>query len=284
MPILALVLLLLSAVLHTSWNLLLKRSQEKYVATWWAILVGSAIFLPAVFFTGLPSLQIWPLLLISVLMEVAYYAVLSTAYNRADFSLVYPISRGAAPALIAVWSVIFLHERLTAAGILGLCIIVLGLLVMGAGNLLQSSGQKPRLRDFLLALLLALIISIYSTIDGAAVKLTTPFSYTVLVFFLAPAVTAPWALKYVGWGKLKTEWMEHHTSLIAIGLLSMVAYLLVLSAYSISLVSYSGAIREVSVVLGAFAGWKLLGERLGILRVVAAIIIFIGIVVVATTG
>lgn len=284
MPPLALVLLLLSALLHTTWNLLLKQSGEKYIATWWAVLAGSAVFLPALLFTGLPTPQTWPLLLTSVLVEVGYYALLSTAYNRADFSLVYPISRGAAPALIALWSVLFLNERLTASGLIGLGIMVLGLLMIGASNLVQARAHAPHLRDILMALLLALLISIYSAIDGAAVKHTPPFAYTILVFFLAPVLTAPWALRYVGWEKLKTEWMVHHTGLISIGLLSMVAYLLTLWAYSISLVSYAGAIRETSVVLGAFAGWKLLGERLGIQRVVAAVIIFIGILVVATAG
>jgi drug/metabolite transporter (DMT)-like permease len=163
-------------------------------------------------------------------------------------------------------------------------IIVIGLLIMGVGNLLHTPGPKPHLRDILLAFVLAIFISIYSTIDGAAVKHTAPFPYTILVFFLAPVFTAPWMFISFGWQTLKNQWLDHHIRLISIGLLSVVAYLLVLSAYSISLVSYSGAIREVSVVLGAFAGWKLLGERLGVLRVVGAVIIFIGILVVATAG
>src|SRR5512143_2515955 len=124
MPLGAVGLLLVSAALHTTWNLLVKQAGEKYMATWWAMLIGSALFLPVLLVTGLPARSTWVLLAISALAEAAYFVVLSFAYDDADFSLVYPLARGTAPALIAVWAVIFLREHLTAYGVLGLAIIV----------------------------------------------------------------------------------------------------------------------------------------------------------------
>jgi drug/metabolite transporter (DMT)-like permease len=175
MPVFAIFLLLGSAILHTAWNLLLKQAGEKYIATWWAVLLGSAVFLPFLLITGLPARETWLLLLASVLLEVVYYLALSTAYQDADFSLVYPLARGAAPALIALWSVLFLGEKLTVGGALGSGVIIFGLLVIGGSNLLQRGGEKPHLRGIALALTIALLISLYSTIDGAAVKRTAPF-------------------------------------------------------------------------------------------------------------
>src|SRR5512141_2933153 len=122
MPLGALALLFGSAILHTTWNLLLKGAGEKYMATWWGMLLGSLLFLPALFFLGLPARSTWILLFISAFAEAAYFIVLSYAYDDADFSLVYPMARGAAPALIAVWSVLFLHESLTTGGVIGLII------------------------------------------------------------------------------------------------------------------------------------------------------------------
>lgn len=284
MSLLAIALLFISAVLHTTWNMLLKQAGEKYIATWWAVLAGSILFVPVLFFTGPPARETWPLVLASVLMEVGYYAVLSAAYTDADFSLVYPMGRGAAPALIALWSVLFLGEHLTPAGLLGLGLIVAGLLVLGGSALLRRDGHRPPLRGILLALVLALFISIYSVIDGAAVKHTPAFAYTVSIFFLMPLFSTPLMLRRYGWQTLKNEWSAHRLRLAAIGVLSVGAYFLALSAYSFSLVSYSGAVREVSVVLGAFAGWKFLGERLGGLRVLGALVIFMGILVVALQG
>jgi drug/metabolite transporter (DMT)-like permease len=284
MPLFAVALLFASAFLHTTWNLLLKQAGEKYLTTWWAVLLGSAVFLPFLAFTGLPVRTVWPYLLASVLVESAYYVILPMAYQEADFSLVYPLARGAAPALIATWSVLFLGERLTLPGILGLSLLIIGLLVVGSSQLFQRSGAKPRLRGIFLALTLAVLISIYSTIDGAAVKHTPAFSYAVLVFFLAPVLTAPLVLRRYGWQTLSAELAGHRLRILSIGLLTVCAYLLALAAYSLAPVSYVGAIREISVVFGALAGWWFLSERLGSWRVVGAIIIFSGLILITVSG
>jgi len=286
MPLPAILLLFVSALLHTTWNLLLKQAGEKYMATWWAVLLGSGLFLPGLFFTGWPARETWLLLFLSVLVETAYYITLSTAYQDADFSLIYPLARGAAPLMIAIWSVIFLREQLTTGGMFGLAIIIAGLGVIGFSNFWGpwQNGSAPPWRGLGLAFLLALLISIYSTIDGAAVKQTPAFAYAVLVFFFSPVLSAPLVLKRYGWQTLKAELLQHKWRIISIGLLTVGAYLLALGAYAMARVSYSGAIREVSVVLGALAGWLFLGERLGSLRVLGALGIFSGILVIALAG
>ena len=151
MPLSAIGLLLVSAALHTTWNLLLKGGGERYMASWWAMMIGSLLFLPALLFVGLPARATWIMLLISAAVEAAYFIILPYAYNDADFSLVYPLARGAAPALIAVWSVLFLREHLTPGGIAGLVIIIVGLLVVGGSGWLLANG-KPHWRGILPAL------------------------------------------------------------------------------------------------------------------------------------
>ena len=283
MPPFAIALLFFSAILHTTWNLLLKQSDDKYISTWWAVFAGSVIFLPVLFFTGLPARETWTLLIASVVVEVVYYGLLSYAYNDSDFSLVYPLARGSAPALIAFWSILFLGERPTPGGFIGLIIVILGLIIVGSSGRFSSQG-KPHLKGIVLALVIAFVISIYSVIDGAAVKMTPAFPYAILVFFLAPAITSPLVMKRYGWRHMRSSWNEDRKRLFAIGLLTVFAYLLALAAYSIAPVSYSGAIRELSVVLGAFAGWKILGETLGRQRLLGSVVIFVGILVIALFG
>jgi drug/metabolite transporter (DMT)-like permease len=283
MPPIAIALLLFSAILHTTWNLLLKQTDDKYIATWWAVLVGSLLFLPVLFFTGLPAKETWVLLVASVCIEVVYYALLSAAYTDSDFSLVYPLARGTAPAFIALWSVWFLGETLSPGGLAGLIIVVLGLLIVG-GSGLFITPEKPHLKGILLALTIALLISFYSAIDGAAVKQTSALPYAVLVFFLAPAFASPVVINRYGWQRLTSVWKTNRNRLILIGLLTVCAYLLVLTAYSMAPISYSGAIREVSVVLGAFAGWRFLNEKLGGWRLFGSTVIFLGILVIAFLG
>jgi drug/metabolite transporter (DMT)-like permease len=283
MPIAAILFLLFSAVLHTAWNLLLKQSSRKYIVTWWAILLGAGLFLPILFFTGLPAREAWSLLLVSVLVETAYFVVLSLAYREADFSLVYPLARGSAPLMIVVWSVLFLQERLTPGGMAGLGIIIFGLLMVGGSDLLAGT-QTPRRSGVLLAFVLALLISIYSVIDGAAVKQTPAFPYTILVFFLSPVLAAPLVFQRYGWQILKNELAQNTARILAIGILTVSSYLLTLAAYAMAKVSYSGAVREVSVVMGALAGWLFLGEKLARLRVWGALVIFGGILCIALAG
>ncbi len=276
-------LLLVSAVLHTTWNLLVKRTEEKYITVWCGMLLGSSFFLPFLFFTGLPAPSLWPLLFISVLCEVAYYIVLTAAYDDSDFSLVYPVGRGAAPAFIALWSLLFLHESLTSGGITGIVIIVVGLMIVGGSSLFQAQAKAP-LRGLLLALLVALLISIYSAIDGAVVKRTATFPYAVLIFFLAPVLMTPHVFRQYGWTKLRAQFDGYHWRILSVGLLTVSAYFLALVAYSFSRVGYAGAIREVSVVMAAFAGWRFLNEKLGGIRVIGAVVIFVGILVIAIYG
>ena len=283
MPLSAIGLLLVSAILHTTWNLLLKQSGEKYMAIWWAAVVGAGLFLPVLFFTGLPAQATWHLLILSVLLEAAYYVVLSAAYNDSDFSLVYPMGRGTAPAFIALWSVLFLQEKFTFGGVIGLIVIVLGLLVVGGSSLFQTH-EKPHLRGIVLALFLALLISIYTVVDGTAVRQTAALPYTIMIFFLLPVFTAPLVFRHYGWPTLKAEFGMHSLRLLGIGVLTIGAYSLALWAYSIALLGYAGAIREVSVVMAAFAGWQFLSEKLGGWRVIGAVVIFAGILVIALFG
>jgi len=283
MSLFAIGLLLAAAVLHTTWNLLLKQAGEKYIAIWWSAIIGFLVFTPAIYFLGFPSQTVWHILIISALLEISYYIVLGEAYKDSDFSLVYPLGRGAAPALIAVWAAIFLHERFTLGGLIGIIVIVIGLLIVGGGDIFQAYS-KPQLRGILLALLLALLISIYSILDGIAVKQTSALPYVVVLFLCVPAFTSPLIFKLYGWNKLKDELSAHPLTLAAIGVLTIGAYSLALWAYSISPLGYAGSIREVSVVMAAYAGWQFLGEKFGGLRILGAVIIFAGIMVIALLG
>jgi len=280
----ALALLLVSAFLHTAWNFLLKQAGDKFLAAWWAMLIASVVMLPALVFTGLPARSIWPFMVASALMETIYFIALAAGYTIADFSLIYPLGRGSAPALITLGSILFLQEKLTTGGWIGLFTIISGLFLVGGAAWFQQTEKKPSVRGILLALFVALAISIYSVIDGAAMKRTSPLSYIVLVFLMMPAISAPLALNRYGWQAMKTTLKSGFWRLAAIGIVSLLAYLMVLMAYAVSPVSYSGAIREVSVVIAAFAGWKFLNEKLGGMRLAGALIIFCGILCIALFG
>lgn len=284
MPILALVLLFLSASMHAMWNFLLKSSEEKYIAMGWQVILSGILSLGLIFFTGLPPRSMWGLAVISMTLEAIYFILLCIAYSDHDFSLVYPIARGAAPALLVAWTAIFLHEQLTTGGYIGLALITGGMMVIGATTLIQSNGEKPHMRGILTALSVALIISIYTFIDGTAVKNGPALPYGLSMFVMVPFVTTPYLVRSYGWGHFADMWNKKRGYLLLGGLLGLVAYMLALFAYTFAPLSYSGAIREVSAVIGAFLGWRFLKEEMGGIRVVGSAIVFTGVMVIAIFG
>jgi drug/metabolite transporter (DMT)-like permease len=284
MPILALLLLLTAAVLHTTWNLLLKNSEDKYITSWWMVVYSCVFSLFVLPFIGLPAREIWIFVFFSVLMEAIYFIALSRAYQDNEFSLVYPIARGAAPAFLAIWSVIFLHENLTGGGLIGLLLIVTGLAVIGSSDLLKAGSKNLRIQGIASAIFIALLISVYTVIDGAAVKRSSALPYIFTVFSLVPLPLAPFILKQYGWNKLKQTWHTLGFRMALPAVLGFSAYLCAVLAFKIAPLSYSGAIREVSVVFGAFAGWRFFGEKMGSVRLIGAFVIFTGILLVAIFG
>lgn len=285
MPLAGLGLLLIAAILHAGWNFFVKQAQEKQVFTWWGLVIGSICFAPLLFLSHPFPLRIWPYVISSALVEGAYYIILTRAYAYGDFSLVYPLARGTAPAFLLIWTMLFLGERPRPAGFIGLALLVLGLMLVG-GKTWWSLRKTTMLSTsaMILALSVACCISVYSVIDGAAVHLVDPLPYTVLVIGLSTIFITPVILVRYGRHVAMAEWHANWPRLILVGILMLLSYMLVLQTYAIAHVSYAGAIREVSVVIAALLGWRLLGEDFGRLRVIGACVIFIGILVIAIAG
>jgi drug/metabolite transporter (DMT)-like permease len=286
MPTLAIILLLISAFMHALWNLILKKSEIKYVAMNWQVLLGGAAAVVAMFFLGLPPRSVWLFAIVSVILETLYFFLLMYAYTDHDFSLIYPVARGAAPALVVVWAAIILSEIPTLGGSVGILLIIVGLVIFGATSLFQNHENKPHVRGIMLALGVAFIISVYTIVDGTAVKQEpdAALSYALSMFALVPLLTTPVVVRRFGWGVFAEAWREQRWRLVLGGVLGVVAYTTALFAYSFAPLNYSEAIREVSVVIGAFFGWRFLGEKMGGYRLVGAMVIFAGILMIALFG
>lgn len=309
MPVTALALVLAAGLLHASWNLVLKRSSERVLVAAWAMLLGAVVFIPTLVPAWPPPAGVWPFVGASAVVYVAYYGCLARAYGDGDFSLVYPIARGTAPAMLALWAVLFLGERPSPGGVLGIATILCGLIVLGGaplwsriamsstakGNGLgpgaDSSMRTPaghgwrrlRARGSGSAFLVAFLISVYSTLDGAAVRQWLPMPYLVLVFGLSGLAFVGILATRDGRRTLRVL-RTHFRPIAAIAVMTLVAYALVLRAFQIAPISYAGAAREVGIVFGALAGWLLLGERFGRIRTAGAVLVFAGIGLLALAG
>src|SRR5437660_3579164 len=127
----ALGLVLVSAVMHTSWNFFVKQAKYKQAFMWWALVIGSLCF-TFIFFVSPPlPVRVWPYVIASAIMEALYCIALTWAYDIEDFSLTYPLARGTAPALLVIWATLFLGEPPRLAGLIGIALLILGLFVVG---------------------------------------------------------------------------------------------------------------------------------------------------------
>ena len=287
----ALILVVSAGLLHAGWNLILKRCRDSLLVAAWGLLVGAALLSPVLVRAWPVPVRVWPFAISSSVVLLGYYTCLARAYERGDFSLVYPVARGTAPALLALWAMIFFGERPSGRGIAGVLTILCGLLVLGGGPLWAGrrggGGQEaPRVRaqGVGLAFLVAFMVSVYAALDAAAVQHWSPLPYLVLVFALSGLMLVPLLAfrerKRDGqrvWRVLRTQF----PAVVVVSLMTLAAYTMVLKAFQIAPVSYAGAARETGIVFGALAGWLLLGERFGPVRTLGALLVFLGVGVLA---
>jgi drug/metabolite transporter (DMT)-like permease len=285
MALSAVALVIVAAALHATWHLLVKRTEQRQLFTGWVLAVAALLYSPILLFFAPIAKAVWPYAVVSAIVQGTYFVLLVRAYERADFSLAYPIARGSAPALLALWGVVFLGEHLNFIGILGLAGLLSGLLIVGLGFPSRRSERfMTNGRAIFIALGVALCISIYSAIDGKVVRDTPVLPYLAFVTVLTGVFVTPFIFAHYGMNQTIACWRAQKLRIIVVGILPSIPYFLVLRVYAISGVSYAGALREVSIVFAALAGRFLLGEPFGALRVAGSLLIFAGIVVIAVAA
>jgi drug/metabolite transporter (DMT)-like permease len=286
MPLFALILVLVAAVLHAFWNLLAKDARDSSAFMWWGVSVGATwygLWMILTQPTAVLPREIWVIFAASLAMEIAYVGLITRGYATGDLSQVYPIARGAPPLLIAFFSAIFVGERLPALGYVGIGLLVVGVYLASLPRLDQFWRPLRALsfRPAQWALLAAFTVSVYSTLDKIAMGSATPLVYNAWVYAgigigYAPAVWSR-ANRASTVQEFKTNWPR-----IAIGSVATVgSYLLALTGMAMTAASYVGAVRATSVVIGALFGWLLLKEKFGAVRVFAAGTMVVGLLLVA---
>ncbi len=267
MWLLPLTLVLLSAGLHASWNLIVKRQEDKLFSGWLTSLVPSVILSPALVLTGLPPSHVWPILCVSGVIHSIYMIALVQAYSHGDLSVVYPVARGTAPLIVAVGAPLLLAERLSPLGMIGVGMVGGGITWLG----LSARRSAATMRALFWALTTAGTIAAYSMVDKVGVAGANPLAYVIALLGLNALFMAPYAL----WNRSRREmgilWRDGWRSATAGGMLSLVAYLLVLTAMRLTQVSYVAALRETSVIFAAALGSRVLGEPYGDRRLLASI-------------
>ena len=273
--LLATVLALSAAVLHAGWNLVATRAEgDRYLVLWAQFFAAGLMTLPLVIgyqlIWGMPF-QGYMWAAISGCVHVPYMWLLARAYNTGDFSISYPVARGGGAALAAIGGVVALNDHLTGFEVLGIAIVVCGLILLAYG---------PRGRSLSLALMAAVAIGLYSTIDGKGVRSTPDAIGFVLATMCFGGITNTVAALVIRRpADMVAMFRANRPRAFVTGLATVVTYGMVLVAFTYAPIGYVTALRESSVVLAALAGWRLLGEGDHRRRISAAVVVFSGLLV-----
>ena len=291
MTALSLVLVLLSAVAHASWNLMLKRAGDPEVFAWVMLVVGSILLAPVglalLWYNSMDFPGLW-FLLASVVLHVFYFMLLARGYATGDLSLVYPVARGMGPMLVPVLAVILLGEIVETMAIVGIAAIVGGIYTISWWGNFHQVLRSPLLflksAGMRYAVLTGLTIAVYSIVDKEGVGHIQPLLYIYFMFIGTVALLAPYILANKGMETVKAEWRANAVPITVSGLLAFAAYGLVLTAFSLSRVSYVAPAREVGIVIGVLMGIFLLKEPFGRGRLLGSGLIVGGLVLIAFSG
>nr|WP_155583802.1 EamA family transporter [Pseudomonas spelaei] len=269
-------MVLVAALLHATWNTLIKFSGERLLVIACMDSVALLFVLLAVGFVSLPPLEIWPWIVASALFELLYRYLLIQAYRVGDLGLVYPLMRGLSPLVVLVLTLVFAGEVLSPQQIFGILLIPFGMLC-----LLWQGGGGDRLPWSMLPVvaLIGLCIGCYTFLDGQALRRWShPLDYLVWLTLISAwpfpllAVVRKRAAFSLFW---RTQWRLG----LSVGLCVLLSYALVLWAMQLGSIAEAAALREVSVILVVLFGMRYLKEPFGRPRLIACGLVLIGMFV-----
>lgn len=283
----ALALVLLGALCHALWNVVVKKAAGGPVFVWLFGLVSLVAMCPLALVAWRIQPQIfstwmWFAAIASGLVHVLYSLVLQYGYKVGSFSVVYPVARGTGPMLTVLAAVLLLGERPSAWGWLGVACVVAGIWLTGfAGRLTGGQLAAQNSAGVLWGILTGLCICTYTVIDGWAIKSLgmQPILFYAVGLLVRTVALAPVALRQRG--KLHEQWIRQRGAIVLVGMLSPTAYLLVLWALQSAPLSYVAPIREVSMLVGTFLGVKFLNEAVKPSQFVATAVMLLGVAVLA---
>ena len=268
-----LVLLLLSAFLHATWNALTKRSSDPLLAIWLVTLGCGLCASVAIPFVSFPDRAAWPYLGVSVALHLTYQLFLAYAYSKGDLSQVYPIARGIAPCIVAVMAALYAGEPLNAPRTLGIALATLSLASLALGPRFHAGSEAIRA-----AVITGLLIGTYTYVDGQGVRHSSdPKDFIAWSLFL-DTMPMTFAAMLLRWRSIPSYLRSEAAHGLSGGVMACFGYSIVLWSMAHANMAVVSSVRETSVIFAALIGTRLLGEPFGTRRTLASVGVAVGIV------
>jgi drug/metabolite transporter (DMT)-like permease len=269
---------LFAALCHAGWNALIKVGLDPLPTTTLISLGAGMASLVAVPFFGVPAPASWPWLIASVIIHLFYFGALIESYRTGDLGQVYPIARGSAPLMTAGVSTAFVGELLSPLGWTGIVALVSGVFLLSARGGRELAHIDKRAVGF--ALFTAVTICAYSIVDGIGARLSgNANAYSVWLFIGIAVMMLPYALARDGHAVFKPMRLYWQRGLVG-GAMQLLSYGIAIWAMTVAPIAIVATLRETSVLFGAVIAVVVLKEPLRAMRVVAALLILCGLILI----
>jgi drug/metabolite transporter (DMT)-like permease len=270
---------LLTAVAHTTWNVLLKTSDNKVLFLRSFLLVASLVFIPILFFISPPAPSSYKFLAVSLFIHIFYNIFLIKMYNHSEISFSYPIARGSPTLILLLVSPLLLGDQITFLNEIGALVLICGIffLIFSEGNY-----KKINFKGLGLSLMVATTIVIYTLVDAKGARLSQNVIAYGMYMFALEGIT--FNLAYIVLFKDKKIPMsfilkEKYKILLASFLVTF-AYLPILYAFTKVNVPSVAALREISILFTSIYGVYFLKEKFGSIKVISAVLVVIGCIII----
>lgn len=272
-----LALVLAAALLHASWNALLKQAGDRRWMTIVMQLTSMAVAAVVAVFLPLPALHSWPWLVAGAIVHIGYNIFLVRALSLGDLGEIYPISRGASPVMVAAGAAIVAHDHLSPQQLAGIAVVSAGII-----SLRRGGGRALPAMALPVALCTAGFTAAYTIIDGMGARQSAGVgSYIAWLWVLDGVFTGGWfLLARRRDGGARPSLAQTTTSAVG-GLIAMAAYSAVILATTLGALGAVSALRETSVLFAAVIGALFLGERLTVARLLSCLAIVSGSVIIS---
>jgi phosphonate utilization associated putative membrane protein len=274
---------LFGAMLHASWNALIKSGNDKAVDTALVHFLGALVALPVMLWVGPPPAGAWPFIAASLVIHIAYYIALVGAYRHGELGLTYPIMRGFAPLLVALGSSALIGEVPSPGAWLGIGGIAVGVGMVG----LARPGEALHHRKALaFAFANAAIIALYTVVDGRGVRASVVDDHGalryVMMLFVLDGISYPglvWLRRSAAQRAEIVAYARQRWPVAALGgSASIGSHAIALWAMTRAPIASVAALRETSVLFAALLGTVLLKERFGLQRAIGTCVIVAGVI------
>ena len=284
MSFLGFALVLTAAFCHATWNYFVKRINAGPELVWLFSTISILIYLPFAIYFGSTAaifdLNQVAFIVGSTTLHLGYFLLLQIGYRKGDLSVVYPTARATGPILSTSFAVIYLGEILSPPMAVGGAVIIIGVMMLTGGTR-KTSGSAITSLGF--GVSAGFLIGSYTAWDAYAVSsllippLLLDYASSVgRAMFLAPIAFKRREL-------LCEIWTTHRFGVLIIAVFNPLAYILVLVALTFTPVVYVAPVRELSVLLTVLMGSVLLGEGYLKHRLFWAVVILMGVMVLATS-